>query len=75
MRRTVPAEFGLGHRLDQRHALLEGKQRLLAGMDADRRIDDVGNRQRRLEHVEMAVGERVEGPGIDGDASVMACCF
>ena len=31
-------------------------------------IDRVGNRQRALEHVEMPVGQRVEGAGIDGDA-------
>ena len=55
-------------RLDQLAPLLEIEQRLLAGMDADRRIDDIGDRQRRLEHVEMAVGQGVEGAGIDGVA-------
>ena len=57
----------------QRHALLEGEQRRLAGMDADRDDDPVGDRQRRLEHVEMAVGERVERAGIEGDAVIGSC--
>ena len=65
--RPSPNSLARG-RLDQLDALLEGKQRLLAGMDADRRIDRVGDGQRRLEHVEMPVGQRVEGAGIDGDA-------
>ena len=53
----------------------KSKQRLLARMDADRRIDDVGDRQRSLQHVEMAVGQRVEGAGIDGDAVGHGKCF
>ena len=31
-------------------------------------IDRVGDRERRLQHVEMPVGQRVEGAGIDRDA-------
>ena len=54
------AEFLRRDGLDQRHALLEAEKRLLAGMDADGGVDRVGNRQRRLDDVEMPVGERVE---------------
>jgi hypothetical protein len=37
-------------------------------MDADGGVDDVGDRKRRLEHVEMPIGQGIEGACIDGVA-------
>jgi hypothetical protein len=67
----LPTRLGAG--LDQRLALLEAKTAAFGYLDADRDIDMVGDRQRRLQDVEMAVGQRVEGAGIEGDAWSWRC--
>jgi hypothetical protein len=43
---------------------LGGKQRRLAGMHADRQHQPVGQPDGLAHHVDMAVGDRVERPGI-----------
>ena len=65
---AIAAELRLGRDLDQLHAFLEGKQRRLAGMDADCRVDGIGHGKRSLQHIKMAVGQRVEGAGVKGGA-------
>ena len=61
-------EFRVGRLLDQRQALLEGKQRLLAGVNADRHEDRVRDRQGAAQHVEVAVGQGIERPRINGNS-------
>ncbi len=48
--------------------LLGRKQRLFAGMDADRDNQPVAEADGMPDHVEMAVGDGVEGAGIQRDA-------
>ena len=44
------------------------KQRGLAGMDADRQHQPVGEPRRLAHDIEMAVGDRVERAGIEGNS-------
>ena len=58
--------------LDERDPLLGAEQRVaLAPRQVDDRHDDVvEHRRRAADHVEMAVGDGVEGAGADGDAVI-----
>jgi hypothetical protein len=49
-------------------ALLSRKQRLLAGVDADRDNQPVAEGNGMPDHVQMAVGDGVEGTWIEGNA-------
>ena len=61
---------GVGHRVaDEPDALVGGEQRLLALVGRDRDDHVVEQAQRALEDVEVAVRDRIERPGIDGDRS------
>src|SRR4029077_11444137 len=53
---------GLG---EHREAVLEREQRRLAGVHADRQYQTVGKPYRLPDHVEMAIGNGVERPGIE----------
>jgi len=64
----ILAKLRLGGSLDQAYALLEREQRRLPRMHPDRDDDLVGDRKRRLEDIEMTVGQRVERPAIYGNA-------
>ncbi len=62
---AAPLRQGLGQRVaDQLRPLLEGKQRRLARMDADRDDNLCGDVQRLDQNIQMSIGDRVEGPGI-----------
>ncbi len=54
--------------LDEIGALLDREDRRLAGMDADADDQPVADDGRLADDVDMAVGERVERAGVDGDA-------
>ncbi len=52
--------------LQHRHALFRGEQRLARGVHADGDHQLVGKPAGTLDHVEMAVGDGIEGAGIEG---------
>ena len=58
----------LGRLADQLQPLLDREQPRLVGVGADADHQPVAQRRRVRQHVEMAVGHRVEGAGIEGDA-------
>ena len=67
---------GLRHRpaglLQHRQALVGGKQRRLAGMNADREHEPVSQPHGVAHHVEMAIGDRVKRPRVKGNSRHMA---
>jgi hypothetical protein len=52
-------------RLDQLQPVVDGKHRFLGRVHADRHDEPVAKPERRLQHVNVAVGERVESAGIE----------
>ena len=73
---AVERAAGLGgdraeHLPHHRQPLLGRKQRLLAGMDADRDDQPVAQADGVADHVEMAIGDGVERAGIERDTGHM----
>ena len=54
--------------LEHRQPLLDGEHRRLAGMHADREHEPVGEACGLADDVEVAVGDRIERPGIERGA-------
>ena len=61
------AAIGAEHLAHHREALFHRKQRLFARMDPDRHDQPVAQPDGVAEHVQMAVGDGVEGTGIKRD--------
>ena len=61
------AAIGREHLPDHREALFHRKQRLLAGMDPDGDDQPVAQADGVPDHVQMAIGDGVEGAGIERD--------
>ena len=58
----------LAHGLNKRGAFRCAEHRGLARIDADRDDQLAAHGCRAFDHLDMAVGERIEGPGIERDA-------
>ena len=56
------------HLADHRHALVDREERRLVGVDEDGDDNPIEDRTGALDDVDVAAGERIEGPGKDGDA-------
>ena len=61
------AAIGRKHLADHLEPLLDRKQRLFAGMDADGDDQPVAQADGVPDHVQMAIGDGVEGAGIERD--------
>lgn len=64
----LAAEFGGGSLFDQFGTLLKGEQWRLRRLDADGGVNRIRYRKRGLQHIEMAVGQRIERASIESDA-------